>query len=108
VRTPVLNVDNYSVPFGQTLNVGAPGLLTNDIGHSLHIHIEVSWGQAISNPDPSDDASLFGNAAIRYGTPGGLKNRLGGFTYTPDPQAATVTSPNGRTVSIEGLAVYNG
>lgn len=83
--TPVLNADNYSVPFGQTLNVDPAGLLANDIGHSLHI--EVSWGQALTNPDPSDDSSLFGNAAISYGTPGLGKNRLGGFTYTPDPSA---------------------
>jgi hypothetical protein len=81
--TSVLNDDNYTVGFGQTLKVNAPGLLANDTGTSLHV--EVSWGAASTNPDPSDDFSLYGNASIRYGDPAGLRDRQGGFTYTPDP-----------------------
>jgi len=79
---PVLNEDDYTVGFGQPLKVSAPGLLANDTGTSLLV--EVSDGQIATNPDPSDDFSLFGNATIRYGDPFGSRNRQGGFTYTPD------------------------
>jgi hypothetical protein len=75
--------DNYTTGFGQTLNVSAPGLLANDVGTSKLV--EVSWADPNTNPDPSDDISLYGNAAIRYGDPFGVKNRQGGFRYTPDP-----------------------
>jgi hypothetical protein len=65
------------------LKVNEPGLLANDTGTTPLV--ETSWGLPSLNPDPSDDWSLWGNAAIRYGNPTGTTNRHGGFTYTPDP-----------------------
>jgi Bacterial Ig domain/Fibronectin type III domain len=75
--------DEYTTGFGQTLKVNRPGLLANDTGTSMLV--EVSWGFEATNPDPSDDTSLYGNADIRYGDPTGALNRQGGFRYTPDP-----------------------
>lgn len=75
--------DEYTTNFGQTLRVNEPGLLANDSGSTPLV--ETSWGVPISNPDPSDDFSLWGNAEIRYGNPNGALNHRGGFTYTPDP-----------------------
>src|SRR5262249_27089315 len=71
--------DYYTVQFGQSLAVSAPGLLANDIGTNLLL--QTSWGLPSGNPDPSDDYSWFGDAEITYGDPGGAKNRKGGFTY---------------------------
>jgi hypothetical protein len=78
----VVNDDNYTVPFGHVLSVPMPGLLANDSGTGLHV--QTSWGQALGNPDPSDDTSFLGNATIDYASPT-VRDRRGGFTYTPDP-----------------------
>lgn len=84
ICAPIAMEDDYfAVPFGQSLEVTAPGLLANDTGTSLLV--QTSWGLPGSNPDPSDDYSWFGDAEIRYGEPGGPRGRRGGFTYTPNP-----------------------
>ena len=75
--------DNYATPMGKAFTVAAPGLMANDVGDA--ILVEVSWGAGNLNPDPSDDASYYGNAAIDYGVATNHRDRNGGFTYTPDP-----------------------
>jgi hypothetical protein len=78
---PVAVNQSYSVPFGEQLKVAAPGLLSGATGTG--IAVETSWQTGVAPSFPSDDLSASG-AVIEYGTAVAL-SRLGGFTYTPDP-----------------------
>ncbi|HVJ95780.1 MAG TPA: fibronectin type III domain-containing protein, partial [Acidimicrobiia bacterium] len=68
----VLKPQVYNVNFGQTLTApatGVPSLFSGGSGTNRRI-------QGPADPNPSDTASTYGNAAIAYGAGGA-------FTYTP-------------------------